>query len=139
MYKKVLDQLTWNVVNPSGSKTAYTWINDPTAFHPPPTLKVPDYTPPSPKSPPVKIARPQNAWILFRAHRSRERKAQGEERTTQGELSKLLALEWKNCAPEIRKRFEDEAKEKKAEHTRLYPGEFDRIGFQKLVLIKSFL
>lgn len=42
--------------------------------------------------------RASNAWILFRSQRCRERKANGQpESLTQGELSKLLASEWKSA------------------------------------------
>ena len=62
------------------------------------------------------IRRPRNAFIIFRADRSKE--YQGR---TAGDISQLVAAEWKVLAADVRARYERQADEEKQRHKALYP------------------
>ncbi|KAJ6593691.1 hypothetical protein B0H19DRAFT_1056187 [Mycena capillaripes] len=70
-------------------------------------------TPPTPK---VQPPRPPNAWILYRAEKSKEigRKAQSD-------VSKEISAMWRTELPHIRAEYERRADIKKAEHAAMYP------------------
>lgn len=61
-------------------------------------------TGPAPKALAEPPSRSPNAWILFRCSRLKERKLKTSmtENLTQGELSKMLAQEWRTATPEVR-------------------------------------
>ena len=65
---------------------------------------------------PDHIPRPRNAFIIFRADRSKE--YQGR---TAGDISQLVAAEWKSLAADVRARYERHADEEKQRHKVLYP------------------
>ncbi|KAJ7124922.1 hypothetical protein C8R44DRAFT_618789, partial [Mycena epipterygia] len=71
-------------------------------------------TPPGKKA--VQPPRPPNAWILYRAEKSKEigRKAQSD-------VSKEISAMWKAEAPHVRAEYERRADLKKAEHHAMYP------------------
>ncbi|KAJ7497114.1 hypothetical protein FB451DRAFT_967132, partial [Mycena latifolia] len=71
-------------------------------------------TPPGKKT--VQPPRPPNAWILYRAEKSKEigRKAQSD-------VSKEISAMWKAEAPHVRAEYERRADLKKAEHQAMYP------------------
>jgi len=62
------------------------------------------------------IPRPRNAFIIFRADRSK--KYQGR---TAGDISQLVAAEWKSLSADVRARYERQADEEKQRHKVLYP------------------
>ncbi|KAJ6495553.1 hypothetical protein C8R47DRAFT_1213047 [Mycena vitilis] len=70
------------------------------------------------RTPPQKVQppRPPNAWILYRAEKSKTigRKAQSD-------VSKEIAAMWKSELPQIRAEYERRADLKKAEHAAMYP------------------
>lgn len=70
-----------------------------------------------------KISRPPNAWILYRSDKILEVKAHAEIRTPQAELSKLIAERWRNESPEVKQRYELQAKMRKQEHDSQNPGQ----------------
>ncbi|KAJ7675097.1 hypothetical protein B0H17DRAFT_1140526 [Mycena rosella] len=74
----------------------------------------PDRTPPGKKT--VQPPRPPNAWILYRAEKSKDigRKAQSD-------VSKEISAMWKAESPHIRAEYERRADLKKAEHQAMYP------------------
>jgi hypothetical protein len=65
------------------------------------------------------------AWILYRSETIRRLKEANSPllETSQSELSKKIAEQWKNETPEMKKWFERDAEIKKLEHARLHPGE----------------
>ena len=65
---------------------------------------------------PDHIPRPRNAFIIFRADRSK--KYQGR---TAGDISQLVAAEWKSLATDVKARYERQADEEKQRHKVLYP------------------
>ncbi|KAJ6558559.1 hypothetical protein DFH09DRAFT_534876 [Mycena vulgaris] len=71
-------------------------------------------TPPGKKI--VQPPRPPNAWILYRAEKSKDigRKAQSD-------VSKEISAMWKAEAPHVRAEYERRADLKKAEHQAMYP------------------
>lgn len=69
-----------------------------------------------------KISRPPNAWIIYRSEKIQEIKAQAEIRTPQAELSKLIAERWRSEPPEIKQRYEHQARVIKLEHDEQNPG-----------------
>ncbi|KAJ7251782.1 hypothetical protein B0H12DRAFT_1185159 [Mycena haematopus] len=69
-------------------------------------------TPPKAVQPP----RPPNAWILYRAEKS---KVIG--RKAQADVSKEISAMWKSELPHIRAEYERRADIKKAEHAAMYP------------------
>ncbi|KAJ7128884.1 hypothetical protein C8R43DRAFT_957402 [Mycena crocata] len=71
-------------------------------------------TPPGKKA--VQPPRPPNAWILYRAEKS---KAIG--RKAQSDVSKEISAMWKAETPDVRAEYERRAEEKKAEHSAMYP------------------
>jgi hypothetical protein len=62
------------------------------------------------------IPRPRNAFIIFRADRSK--RYQGR---TAGDISQLVAAEWKSLAGDVRARYERQADAEKQRHKVLYP------------------
>lgn len=72
---------------------------------------------------PLQPPRPPNAWILYRSDKLKEIEppAPGESRRTQADMSKLLSEMWKQETPEVRARYEQLSKVKKAEHQEKYP------------------
>ncbi|KAF8899512.1 hypothetical protein CPB84DRAFT_1731018, partial [Gymnopilus junonius] len=78
------------------------------------------------------IKRPENAFILFRRKCCEERQQEQEEaaasaegptkKQRQADLSKTISQQWKSLPSEERKYWEDLAKNKKAEHEKLYPN-----------------
>ncbi|KAJ7755711.1 hypothetical protein DFH07DRAFT_742999, partial [Mycena maculata] len=73
-------------------------------------------TPPHSTTKPVQPPRPPNAWILYRADKSKEigRKAQSD-------VSKEISAMWKAESPHIRAEYERRADLRKAEHQAMYP------------------
>ncbi|KAJ7502787.1 hypothetical protein B0H11DRAFT_1711498 [Mycena galericulata] len=71
-------------------------------------------TPPQTK--PIQPPRPPNAWILYRADKSKEigRKAQSD-------VSKEISAMWKAESPHVRAEYERRADLRKAEHQAMYP------------------
>lgn len=67
----------------------------------------------------IKIPRPPNPWILYRADKARELV---NSKLTQAEVSRLIAQMWRNETPEVRAHYERLAEIKKEEHRRRYPG-----------------
>ncbi|BGP13473.1 hypothetical protein JCM10213v2_001393 [Rhodosporidiobolus nylandii] len=71
---------------------------------------------------PDRPPRPMNAWLLFRTAQLRQIQEDNPGmRKSQGELSKIISEMWKKCDGEVRAGYEALAKERKAEHARLYP------------------
>lgn len=62
------------------------------------------------------IPRPRNAFIIFRADRSKI--YQGR---TAGDISQLVAAEWKSLSADVKARYERQADEEKQRHKVLYP------------------
>jgi hypothetical protein len=62
------------------------------------------------------IPRPRNAFIIFRADRSK--KYQGR---TASDISQLVAAEWKSLSTDVKARYEQQADEEKQRHKVLYP------------------
>ncbi|KAK7057403.1 HMG box domain-containing protein [Favolaschia claudopus] len=70
----------------------------------------------SPKSSTVQPPRPPNAWILYRAEKSKT-----ITRKAQADVSKEIAAMWKAELPHVRAEYERRADIKKAEHAAMYP------------------
>ncbi|PPQ70211.1 hypothetical protein CVT26_014468 [Gymnopilus dilepis] len=78
------------------------------------------------------IKRPENAFILFRRKCCEDRQQSQEEaaasaegpakKQRQADLSKTISQQWKSLSAEERKYWEDLAKNKKAEHEKMYPN-----------------
>ncbi|KAJ6540482.1 high mobility group box domain-containing protein, partial [Mycena capillaripes] len=67
---------------------------------------------------PSYIARPPNAFILFRSSSIRsQHKVEGNRR----HLSKIIGKYWQALTPSERVRWEDKARAAQAEHRRRYP------------------
>ena len=62
------------------------------------------------------IPRPRNAFIIFRADRSK--KYQGR---TASDISQLVSAEWKSLPADVKARYERQADEEKQRHKVLYP------------------
>ncbi|KAG5634699.1 hypothetical protein H0H81_001084 [Sphagnurus paluster] len=71
----------------------------------------------------VDIPRPRNSWILFRCdiHELIPAAPAGTFRT-QGDLSKMIAVLWKNASEEVRTEYARRAELEKVEHAAKYPG-----------------
>ncbi|KAH8923608.1 hypothetical protein BT69DRAFT_1281298 [Atractiella rhizophila] len=71
-----------------------------------------------------KTPRPPNAWILYRSDTIAELKRvrSPDLNRGQGELSKMIAQQWKNESDAVRKWYEQQAELKKLEHREQNPG-----------------
>ncbi|BGP42503.1 hypothetical protein JCM10450v2_006602 [Rhodotorula kratochvilovae] len=80
-------------------------------------------TPPSPtRTRSDRPPRPMNAWLLFRTAQLRQmQEVNPGLRKSQGELSKIISEMWKTVSPELKQGYEDLARQRKAEHQRIYP------------------
>ncbi|KAL0956112.1 hypothetical protein HGRIS_002280 [Hohenbuehelia grisea] len=71
------------------------------------------------------IARPPNAWILYRADKYKElvrdRKTLHQPPATQAEMSKKLSNLWRHESLEVKQFYEQRADMRKMEHLALYP------------------
>ncbi|OJT12754.1 Mating-type M-specific polypeptide Mc [Trametes pubescens] len=72
-----------------------------------------------------KIARPSNAWILYRTARAAELKDEKarkkEPPLKQSQISQIVGQMWRAEAPEVRKAYEKEAARLAAKHAEMYP------------------
>ena len=68
----------------------------------------------------VQPPRPPNAWILYRSKKFALIR-ETNERLSQAAVSKRISIMWRNETEQIRRQFEREAEEKKAEHQERYP------------------
>ncbi|KAG9316210.1 hypothetical protein JVU11DRAFT_2237 [Chiua virens] len=69
----------------------------------------------------VKPPRPQNSWILYRQEHCKNF-SRNNPGVPQSDVSKLIAQQWKNEKPEIRREWERKAEEEKLRHALKYPG-----------------
>ncbi|KAI1791262.1 high mobility group box domain-containing protein, partial [Ganoderma leucocontextum] len=73
---------------------------------------------------PEKIPRPPNAWIIYRGDRLTEWKAgrsPNDPPVKQADISRLIALRWKEEDDPIKLEYEKRAAIAKAEHKKRYP------------------
>lgn len=87
---------------------------------------------PAAKKPEGYVGRPANAWILYRSFQIKRLKENSPLKSPQSDISKQVALMWKDAAPEVRKEFEELAEVKKAEHQAMYPSTCSRRIFTAL-------
>ncbi|KAI9068370.1 putative HMG box protein, partial [Trametes sanguinea] len=68
--------------------------------------------------------RPPNAWMLYRADKSKELTESQPEGVVilQSQISKILGQRWTQESKDVRDVYERKAKEAKREHDRMYPG-----------------
>lgn len=71
----------------------------------------------------VRLPRPQNSWILFRAQKLRDFKHSDPSfRAPQGVISKVVADLWRNASPETKRVYSELAEQKRVEHATMYPA-----------------
>lgn len=72
---------------------------------------------------PVHVARPPNAWILYRSDQLRIIKQDPViSKKPQADISKLIGALWREEKPEVKLWYEQQADIKKSEHLKQHPG-----------------
>ncbi|GAA5992636.1 hypothetical protein JCM5350_005605 [Sporobolomyces pararoseus] len=78
--------------------------------------------PPNKNRKTLNIPRPPNAWICYRSARVHELKNTVQySKMPQASISKLVGELWRAESPEVKRKYENEAKVKKLEHQAKYP------------------
>lgn len=73
---------------------------------------------------PVHVARPPNAWILYRSDQLRIiRQDPVISKKPQADISKLVGALWREEKPEVKLWYEQQADIKKSEHLKAHPGQ----------------